>query len=368
MAVAATGRPQIELAKPTELMAPSGTATSEPDAYHEVETLWRQVRDYETLCKLSSQENQASWSAEIVIDPSSDPRCERLPGSTEAYALRCTAAGDGVFLCPGVLGRVHQRALLRSLICDWANPPNRSNIWPATATENELRSGLADFLAGQTDTVVEKLRWVTVGQQYDWTARRYLDEGSEAASLPTALRELSDFVTSCLPLPAGAEARPFTAAICNFYHAARRPSDRLGGHRDDVEADVASPLVSVSVGLPCVFLLGGVSRRERPTPILLRSGSVLVLAGGSRQAYHGVPTVLVPPRLQPAGPGKRPRPLAVPVAYPEVYRPWEVAGCNAVGAMERDMEVEDEPPDLAAALDRLMFGTRLNFSIRAVGG
>lgn len=32
----------------------------------------------------------------------------------------------------------------------------------------------------------------------------------------------------------------FQAAICNLYHAARRPSDRLGGHRDDVEEAVDS--------------------------------------------------------------------------------------------------------------------------------
>lgn len=48
----------------------------------------------------------------------------------------------------------------------------------------------------------------------------------------------------------------FEAAICNLYHAARRPSDRLGGHQDDVEEDAESPLVTISIGLPCIFLLG----------------------------------------------------------------------------------------------------------------
>ncbi|CAE7817469.1 abh1, partial [Symbiodinium microadriaticum] len=105
------------------------------------------------------------------------------------------------------------------------------------------------------------------------------------------------------------------AAICNFYHAARRPSDRLGGHRDDVEPDTSSPLVTVSLGLPCIFLLGKGSRAARPVPLLLRAGSLLVLAGAARQAYHGVPTVLVPPKLQLRGRGPRKQP-ETPAATP----------------------------------------------------
>ena len=40
------------------------------------------------------------------------------------------------------------------------------------------------------------------------------------------------------------------------------------------------------------------TRASRPLPILLTSGSVLVLAKRARQAFHGVPSVLVPPKLQ----------------------------------------------------------------------
>ena len=52
------------------------------------------------------------------------------------------------------------------------------------------------------------------------------------------------------------------------------------------------PLVTVSLGLPGVFLLGGTTREEKPVPILLRSGDVLIMSGFARLCYHGLPTIL----------------------------------------------------------------------------
>ena len=72
------------------------------------------------------------------------------------------------------------------------------------------------------------------------------------------------------------------------------PSDRLGGHQDNVESDVSLPLVTVSLGAPGVFLLGGGTRQNVPTAILLRAGDCLVMSGKSRNYFHGVPTILSP--------------------------------------------------------------------------
>ena len=84
---------------------------------------------------------------------------------------------------------------------------------------------------------------------------------------------------------------PFDMAICNVYHL-QRPSDRLGGHQDDVESDLSLPLVTVSLGAPGIFLLGGRSRQDVPTAILLRAGDCMILSGNSRGYFHGVPSVL----------------------------------------------------------------------------
>lgn len=51
-------------------------------------------------------------------------------------------------------------------------------------------------------------------------------------------------------------------------------------------------LVFSSLGQSAIFLIGGHSREQRPLPLLLRSGDVVVMAGKSRMAYHAVPHVL----------------------------------------------------------------------------
>src|ERR1700730_13373504 len=49
------------------------------------------------------------------------------------------------------------------------------------------------------------------------------------------------------------------ACLINRYE----PGARLTLHQDKDEQDFASPIVSVSLGLPAVFLFGGVTRSER---------------------------------------------------------------------------------------------------------
>jgi alkylated DNA repair dioxygenase AlkB len=73
------------------------------------------------------------------------------------------------------------------------------------------------------------------------------------------------------------------SAIINFYHS-HRMSDRLGGHRDDVEANDSTPLVSISLGLGGIFLI-------EDEAIHLQSGDVLVMTNEARQSLHGVPVV-----------------------------------------------------------------------------
>uniref|UniRef100_A0A0K6SB14 Alpha-ketoglutarate-dependent dioxygenase AlkB-like domain-containing protein n=1 Tax=Chromera velia CCMP2878 TaxID=1169474 RepID=A0A0K6SB14_9ALVE len=77
------------------------------------------------------------------------------------------------------------------------------------------------------------------------------------------------------------------AAIVNFYS----PGDKLCGHKDDVEIERDAPVVSITLGLSAIFLVGGSSAEDWPVPLLVRSGDVMVMGGESRFVLHGVPRV-----------------------------------------------------------------------------
>jgi alkylated DNA repair protein (DNA oxidative demethylase) len=62
----------------------------------------------------------------------------------------------------------------------------------------------------------------------------------------------------------------------------------MGLHQDADERDFAQPIVSVSLGLPTDFLVGGAERRDRPRPLPLCGGDVMVFGGPARLLFHGV--------------------------------------------------------------------------------
>ena len=77
------------------------------------------------------------------------------------------------------------------------------------------------------------------------------------------------------------------ACLINRY----QPGAKMGLHQDRDEQDFAWPIVSVSLGLPIVFQMGGRRRSDKPRRILLEHGDVLVWGGPARLNYHGVLTL-----------------------------------------------------------------------------
>jgi alkylated DNA repair protein (DNA oxidative demethylase) len=74
------------------------------------------------------------------------------------------------------------------------------------------------------------------------------------------------------------------ACLVNRYE----PGARLTLHQDRNERDLRQPIVSVSLGLPAVFLFGGSHRKEKIHRYALHSGDVVVWGGPARLAFHGV--------------------------------------------------------------------------------
>ena len=66
------------------------------------------------------------------------------------------------------------------------------------------------------------------------------------------------------------------------------PGAKLSLHQDKDERDLSAPIVSVSLGLPAVFLFGTPNRKDRPQCYRLVHGDVVVWGRSSRLAFHGV--------------------------------------------------------------------------------
>jgi alkylated DNA repair protein (DNA oxidative demethylase) len=74
------------------------------------------------------------------------------------------------------------------------------------------------------------------------------------------------------------------ACLINRYE----PNAKLSLHQDKDERDFDQPIVSVSLGIPAVFLFGGLSRADKTRRIPVMHGDVVVWGGPARLRYHGV--------------------------------------------------------------------------------
>jgi alkylated DNA repair protein (DNA oxidative demethylase) len=100
---------------------------------------------------------------------------------------------------------------------------------------------------------------------------------------PPVPRVLLDFSLRCAVRAGFPLFRPDTCHI-NRYEA----GIKLGIHQDRHECEMSQPIVSISLGLECVFLLGGLQRTDSTKRILLEHGDVIVWGGPSRMRFHGV--------------------------------------------------------------------------------
>jgi DNA oxidative demethylase len=104
--------------------------------------------------------------------------------------------------------------------------------------------------------------------------------GKPWPAMPAAFIELAQVAAARLGFA------PYRPDVCliNRYE----PGARLSLHQDRDEKGYIDPIVSVSLGLPAMFLWGGERRADRPKRIPLVHGDVVVWGGPSRLRFHGV--------------------------------------------------------------------------------
>ncbi|PKO25687.1 MAG: DNA oxidative demethylase AlkB [Betaproteobacteria bacterium HGW-Betaproteobacteria-8] len=74
------------------------------------------------------------------------------------------------------------------------------------------------------------------------------------------------------------------ACLINRYE----PGAKMGLHQDKDEQDFSQPIVSVSLGIPAIFLFSGLKRPDRVLRLPLMHGDVVVWGGIDRLRFHGV--------------------------------------------------------------------------------
>ncbi len=124
----------------------------------------------------------------------------------------------------------------------------------------------------------------SVGWVSDNTGYRYdaidPESGQPWPAMPPVLQRLAANAAD----DAGFSGFAPEACLINRYV----PGAKLSLHQDKDELDLAAPIVSVSLGLPAVFLFGGPKRADKPVRYRLEHGDVVVWGGPSRLFFHGV--------------------------------------------------------------------------------
>jgi alkylated DNA repair protein (DNA oxidative demethylase) len=123
------------------------------------------------------------------------------------------------------------------------------------------------------------LGWVSDRRGYRYEASDP-DSGKPWPPMPEVFRRLATAAAS----RAGFAGFVPDACLINRYE----PGTRLSLHQDRDERDFGQPIVSVSLGIPVVFLFGGPRRADPVRRVPLAHGDVVVWGGPARLHYHGV--------------------------------------------------------------------------------
>lgn len=175
------------------------------------------------------------------------------------------ASEEGLRHLEGYLGEAAQEALLGELRAVIRAAPL---VRPVTPWGKPMSVRM---------TAAGRLGWVIERGRYRYSPA-HPETGAPWPPIPRSVLDVWRAVS-------GWDADP-DCCLLNWYGEGAR----MGLHRDadEGESAFAAPVVSVSLGDPARFRLGGRERKAPTRSFWLRSGDVLVMGGAARLAYHGV--------------------------------------------------------------------------------
>lgn len=189
-----------------------------------------------------------------------------LFGDASDSVRRDEPLGDGAVLLRG-FALAEETLLLAALDAILAQAP-----WRHMTTPGGRRLSVAMTNAGA-------LGWLSDRRGYRYEPNDPLS-GQPWPAMPPAFQQLA----AAAAAQAGFSGFEPDACLINRYTA----GTRLGLHQDRDEHDFSQPIVSVSLGIPAVFLFGGEQRADRPLRVPLVHGDVVVWGGPARLRHHGI--------------------------------------------------------------------------------
>lgn len=94
---------------------------------------------------------------------------------------------------------------------------------------------------------------------------------------------------------------PPDCCLLNWYE----PGARMGLHQDKDEGRFDAPVLSISLGAPARFRVGGQARKGPTESLILHSGDLVIMQGEARLAYHGIDKILTGELASPVAGGGR---------------------------------------------------------------
>lgn len=187
----------------------------------------------------------------------------------------------------------------------FANQPRIERLGPGTVLLQAFAADEALAIWGEIQRVVQQAPWRRMwtpggrplsvamsncgdcGWISDAAGYRYVasdpQSGQPWPAMPEIFRHLARRAADAAGFPNFAP----DACLINRYE----PGAKMALHQDRDERDLTAPIVSLSLGLPATFLLGGMARSDKALRLRLGHGDMLVWGGPDRLRFHGVAPV-----------------------------------------------------------------------------
>jgi alkylated DNA repair protein alkB family protein 1 len=187
---------------------------------------------------------------------------------------------SGLFVLPQYLSLEEQKYWVKQALYTYSNSEVYYNN--IVAINNNLK----------TAEYTKDLRWSQLGVKYDWSQVLYQDK-KEISNFPEDLslciKQIVEKVGNKDKIKDKVSYDNYNPEIAfvNYYPQ----KSFMMAHQDKSEYTYEKPLVSISLGCSCIFLIGTDDREVKPYALHLKSGDAICMTGKSRLSFHGVPKI-----------------------------------------------------------------------------